>query len=95
MGNPEMEWNSAETEVMEFQERLASIHLFLGGIYNDHIAPRLDTVSEEEQNRIRGLLNDLHDLLDPDAFIPLNFYTGNVGECTERDRYLMEGRSIQ
>lgn len=29
MENPKMKWGNAETEVMEFQERLASIHVFL------------------------------------------------------------------
>lgn len=88
------DWRLGETTTLEYQEHIAKMHLFLDGIYQAYILPKIETIRTEELHRIHGIFNNLKDILDPDAYIPLYYYTRNNGEYLEVKRAKDEWRSI-
>lgn len=88
------DWRLAETTTLEYQEDIAGIHLFLDGIYQAYILPKIETIRKEELYRIHGVFNNLKDILDLDARVPLYYYTVYNGEYLEVERATKEWRYI-
>lgn len=78
----------------DFQEDCAGFHLYLVGLYNAYIEPKLCTVPIKEQQIINSMLNDFHEIVDPEYFIPLFFQNGNGIETLEREKIIAEWREI-
>lgn len=95
MDEENLSYQEASLEFEEFQRDCAGFHFYLGWIYNEYILPKISKLPTEKQFGIYSTLNDLRDIVDPEYYIPLFFYSGNTPELIERNKILEEGREIQ
>jgi hypothetical protein len=63
-------------------------------LWNLYISPHFNSLDKSHQIHITKLLNDFRDIIDPEHFVPLFFYTENWIEYLERDTIIQQGREL-
>lgn len=66
MEDDEISRDEAIEKVMGFQRDAAAFHTVLGDFYNENIDPHINELPTGQVSKIRALLNDLRDIVDPE-----------------------------